>query len=127
MARATQKRGTVKREVDLDTIKAGLQDALEKKRNEEGKVANAKAKYLRRWRNRRKSLDFSFSIAEDEEEDDEELLEYFMLGLNPLMEEVEGLNPKDRAAYLGFRSSLEDFAVDEEVVPERPSWLSFFR
>ncbi|CAJ1965711.1 unnamed protein product [Cylindrotheca closterium] len=132
VARATQKHGPPKKEVDLDTIKAGLQEALEQKRNEANKVTGPATKNLRRRRRHRshRPRDFSFSLIEDDDEEDDEvdLLEFFMMGLNPVMEDTAGMDPKDRAAYLGFRSSLQDFAVEEEVapvVPERPAWLSF--
>mmetsp|Transcript_37720 Transcript_37720/g.91634 ORF Transcript_37720/g.91634 Transcript_37720/m.91634 type:complete len:763 (+) Transcript_37720:42-2330(+) len=126
VARATQKRGSLKKDVDLETIKAGLQEALEQKRNEEGNVTGAKVKNLRRWRRRNQPRDYSFSLRDDQADDDVDFLEFFMMGLNPIMEDTQGLDPKDRAAYLGFRSSVQDFAVEEEVVPERPAWLSFF-
>lgn len=127
VARATQKHGPPKSEVDLDTIRAGLQEALEQKRNEAGKVAGSVAKKLRRRRRHHKQRDFSFSlIDDDEEDDDEDLMEFFMMGLNPIMEGAHATDPKDRAAYLGFRSSLDDFAVEEELpVVEKPAWLSF--
>lgn len=126
VARATQRSGSIRKEVDLETIKAGLQDALKRKHDEKGNVDTIRKKYLRRWRRRRKAADFSFCIADDnDEEDEEDFLEYFMLGLNPIVEETQGVDPKDRAAYLGFRSSIEDFAV-EEVEGETRGWMSFF-
>ncbi|KAL3939225.1 MAG: hypothetical protein SGBAC_006014 [Bacillariaceae sp.] len=127
VARATQKRGSLRSDVDMETIKAGLQEALEQKRKEEGIGAGAKIKNMRRFRRRHQPRDFSFSLVDDEVEDDVDLLEFFMMGLNPIMENTQGLDPKDRAAYLGFRSSLQDFAVEEELIPEtKPNWMSFF-
>jgi hypothetical protein len=126
VARAIQKRGSKKPIVDLETIKVGLQDALERKR-EEGNVAS-RARFLRRRRRRQQPADFSFNIADDPIDETEEYLEYFMLGLNPIIEGAQTLELADRAAYLGFRASLQDFEVEEdEPVPEKASsWFSLF-
>lgn len=118
--------------MDIEKIRAGLQEALEQKRNEEGgNLARAKRNMARKFRRRHKPRDFSFCLIDDAvEEEDEDYLDFFMMGLNPLVEDAEGLDPNDRAAYLGFRASMDDFAVSEDPIPEstggRPAWMSFF-
>jgi hypothetical protein len=122
VARAIKKRGS-KKPVDLETIKIGLQDALERKR-EEGGVAS-RARFLRRRRRRQQPADFSFNIADDPIDETEEYLEHFMLGLNPIIDGAQTLELADRAAYLGFRASLQDFEVEEED-PVPGKWFSLF-
>eukprot|EP00980_Cylindrotheca_fusiformis_P009844 scaffold2177_cov115-Cylindrotheca_fusiformis.AAC.9 len=130
VARATQKRhGRKKSQVDLDAIKEGLQEALARKRDANGNVV-VKDKFMKQWFKNHKPADFSFSIADESNmEDDEEFLESFMMGLNPIVEGAQSLEPADRASYLGFRASKQDFEVDDDdPVPElkAPGWFSFF-
>jgi hypothetical protein len=124
VARAIQKRGSKKPKVDLETFKVGLQDALERKRDE-GNVAS-RARFMRQQRRRQQPADFSFSIADDSIDETDEYLEYFMQGLNPIIDGAQTLQSADRPANLEFRASLQDFEVEEnEPVPEK-GWLSLF-
>ena len=89
----------------MEMMKAGLQDALEKKLHENSPG------YFKRMRRRRgqRSGNFSFNLSEEfSDMDDDDYLEYFMLGLDPIIEGGE----QDRAAYLGFSADTQDFVVE---------------
>ncbi len=126
-ARAIRKEGVKDPEVDLDTLKAGLQDALERKKAEEN-GEGPRAKFRRRLRRRRKQTNFSFNLADDPIDEEDYL--YYMLGLSPVEETTR---PEDErqdimARYLGFRTSLQDFEVEEDLVVENSmaGWKSLF-
>jgi hypothetical protein len=123
VARAIQKGGTKDTDVDMETIKAGLQDALEQKKTEEKGTISSMAKLRRRVRRRKKSNNFSFNLADDPMDEDD-YLEYFMLGLNPLIEGAHSLEMDERAAYLGFHASLQEFEVEDDsgVVGDKPAF-----
>ena len=81
-------------------MKASLQDALERKMKQDGR------KHFKFIRRRQRSANFSFNLADDPGDFDEnDYLEYF-LGLEPIDES----NP---AAYLGFNADQQDFVVEE--------------
>ena len=104
-ARARQKDGDANNHVDMEVMKAGLQDALEKK------LYSNDPKYVKRMhRHRPRSGNFSFNLSEEfSDMDDDDYLEYFMLGLDPIIEGGE----EDRAAYLGFDADRQDFVEEK--------------
>lgn len=125
-ARAIRKNGVKDPEVDLDTLKAGLQDALERKKAEEN-GEGPRARFRRRLRRRRKQQ-FSFNLADDPIDDEDYL--YYMLGLSPVEESTKPADERQdiMARYLGFRTSLQDFEVEEDLAAQDSiaGWKSLF-
>lgn len=110
-------------------MKAGLQDALERRKAEEANSAEGpRAKFRRRLRRRRKQINFSFNLDGDPIDDDDYL--YYMLGLSPIDEATtSGDERRDiMARHLGFRTSLQDFDVEEDLVAadSMVGWKSLF-
>ena len=66
-------------------------------------------------RRRQRSANFSFNLADDPGDFDEnDYLEYFMLGLEPIDESAD-----ERAAYLGFNADQQDFVVENKSILSR--------
>lgn len=121
-ARAVQ-RG--KKDVDLDVIKTGIEDALEKERKntsaQPGKEGIYWAKPPRYWNRRGQrngSGNFSFNLQENPIDEIAPIPD-FVGGPTPLTDDIRYVGLEDMGALLGF---LDD-SDDEEQPPPKRSWF----
>lgn len=104
--------------MDLDKIKAGLQEALEKERK-----AGAPEKQPRRLnvkRSPRKNSTFGFNMTENPADD---LVMEEFIGPTPLIDDVRYIGLEDMGALLGFDEEHQDV----EEGPRTWSWLRMKR
>ena len=87
-------------------MKASLQDALERKMKQDGR------KHFNFIRRRQRSANFSFNLADDPGDFDENDYLEFMLGLEPIDESAP-------AASLGFNADQQDFVVENKSILSR--------